>query len=52
MAQSLDPSERVTFKELLMANAMQVDSEINLLIKQLYGMTQFISHRQSSAGGR
>ncbi len=33
MAQKLDDSELVTFKELLMANSMEVDSVTNLLIQ-------------------
>jgi len=32
MAQKLDPSELVSFKELLMANSMQVDAIAQLLI--------------------
>ena len=34
MAEKLDPSELVSFKELLMANSMQVDAIAQLLIKK------------------
>ncbi len=34
MAQKLDDSELVTFKELLMANSIQVDAAIQLMIKK------------------
>jgi mannitol/fructose-specific phosphotransferase system IIA component (Ntr-type) len=34
MAEHLDPSELVSFKELLMANSMQVDAIAQLLIKK------------------
>ena len=34
MAEKLDPSELVNFKELLMANSMQVDAITQLLIKK------------------
>ncbi len=34
MAQKLDDSELVTFKELLMANAIQVDAAVQLMIKK------------------
>jgi hypothetical protein len=34
MAQPLDPNELVTFKELLMANSMQVDALVQLLIEE------------------
>jgi beta-N-acetylglucosaminidase len=34
MAEKLDPSEMVSFKELLMANSMQVDAIAQLLIKK------------------
>ena len=33
MAQKLDDTELVTFKELLMANSMEVDSVTNLCIQ-------------------
>ena len=33
MDQPLDPNELVTFKELLMANSMQVDALVQLLIE-------------------
>ena len=34
MAQKLDDSELVTFKELLMANSIQVDAAVQLMIKK------------------
>jgi len=34
MTEKLDPSEMVSFKELLMANSMQVDAIAQLLIKK------------------
>ena len=34
MAEQLDPNELVGFKELLMANSMQVDAIAQLLIKK------------------
>jgi hypothetical protein len=34
MSQPLDPKDLVTFKELLMANSIQVDALIQLLIEQ------------------
>ena len=34
MAQKLDPSETVTFKELLIANAIQIDALTQLLIEK------------------
>ena len=34
MAQQLDSSELVSFKELLMANAIQVDTAVQLLIEE------------------
>ena len=34
MAEKLDPSELVNFKELLMANSMQVDALAQLLIEK------------------
>ena len=34
MAEKLDQSELVSFKELLMANSMQVDAIVQLLIKK------------------
>ena len=34
MAEKLDPSELVNFKELLMTNSMQVDAIAQLLIKK------------------
>ena len=34
MVERLDPSELVSFKELLMANSMQVDAIAQLLIKK------------------
>ena len=33
MAKKLDPNELVTFKELLMANSIQVDTAVQLLIE-------------------
>ncbi len=36
MAQKLDDSEVVTFKELLMANSIQVDAAVQLMIKKGY----------------
>ena len=34
MAKQLDSDELVTFKELLMANSMQVDTAVQLLIEK------------------
>ena len=34
MAQPLDPQDHVTFKELLMANSMQVDALVQLLVEE------------------
>jgi hypothetical protein len=34
MAHRLDPDEIVTFKELLMANSIQVDTAVQLLIEK------------------
>ncbi len=34
MAQKLDPNELVTFKELLMANSIQVDTAVQVLIEK------------------
>ncbi len=34
MAEKLDPNELVSFKELLMANSMQVDAMAQLLIEK------------------
>ena len=34
MAQKIDNNELVTFKELLMANSMQVDAAVQLLIEK------------------
>ena len=34
MAQQLDSSELVNFKELLMANSMQVDAAVQLLMEK------------------
>ena len=34
MAQKLDPKETVTFKELLMANSIQVDALCQLMIEK------------------
>jgi hypothetical protein len=34
MAKQLDPNELVTFKELLMANSIQVDTAVQLLIER------------------
>jgi hypothetical protein len=34
MAQKLDPNELVSFKELLMANSIQVDTAVQLLIEK------------------
>ncbi len=34
MAQKLDDTELVTFKELLMANSIQVDAAVQLMIKK------------------
>jgi len=34
MAQPFDPKDLVTFKELLMANSMQVDALVQLLIEE------------------
>ena len=34
MTQALDPKELITFKELLMANSMQVDTLVQLLIEE------------------
>jgi len=34
MAKQLDPNELVSFKELLMANSMQVDAAVQLMIEK------------------
>ena len=34
MAQQLDPKETITFKDLLIANAIQIDSIIQLLMEK------------------
>ena len=34
MATKLDPSELVTFKELLIANSIQIDTAVQLLIEK------------------
>ena len=34
MTQQLDPKETITFKELLIANAIQIDSIIQLLLEK------------------
>ena len=34
MATKLDPSELVTFKELLLANSIQIDAAVQLLIEK------------------
>jgi hypothetical protein len=34
VAQQLDPKDLVTFKELLMANSIQVDTAVQLLIEK------------------
>ena len=34
MAQKLDPNELVNFKELLLANSIQVDTAVQLLIEK------------------
>jgi len=34
MAEKLDPKERVTFKELLIANSIQVDALTQLLVEK------------------
>ena len=34
MAEKLDPNELVSFKELLMANSIQVDAAVQLLIEK------------------
>ena len=36
MAQKLDDSEMVSFKELLMANSIQVDAAVQLMIRKGY----------------
>ena len=36
MAEKLDPKELVSFKELLMANSIQVDAAVQLLIEKGY----------------
>jgi mannitol/fructose-specific phosphotransferase system IIA component (Ntr-type) len=36
MATKLDPSELVTFKELLIANSIQIDTAVQLLIEKGY----------------
>jgi len=42
MAEKLDPSELVSFKELLMANSMQVDAIAQLLIeKRIFTKQEF-----------
>jgi hypothetical protein len=34
MAEQLDPKELVSFKELLMANAIQIDAAVQLLVEK------------------
>ena len=34
MAEQIDPKELVSFKELLMANAIQIDAAVQLLIEK------------------
>jgi hypothetical protein len=34
MAQPLDPQDHVTFKELLLANSIQVDALVQLLVEE------------------
>ena len=36
MAQKLDPNELVSFQELLMANSIQVDTAVQLLIEKVF----------------
>jgi len=36
MAKKLDPSEIVSFKELLLANSIQIDTAVQLLIEKGY----------------
>jgi hypothetical protein len=44
MAQALDPKELVSFKELLMANSIQVDALAQLLIEEgLISQEKFIA---------
>ena len=44
MAEQLDPSELVNFKELLMANSMQVDAIAQLLIeKSIFTEAEFLT---------
>ena len=44
MAQQLDSSELVNFKELLMANSIQVDAAVQLLIeKGFFTETEFFT---------
>ena len=44
MAQELDPKELVSFKELLLANSIQVDALAQLLIEQgIISQEQFIA---------
>ena len=46
MAQKLDDSEIVSFKELLMANSIQVDAAVQLLIETIhpYGAQLILLH--------
>ena len=47
MAQRLDDSEIVTFKELLMTNSIQVDAAVPLLIeKGFFTMDEFFAKLQ------
>jgi len=47
MAQKLDDNEIVTFKELLMANSIQVDAEVQLLIeKGFFTLDEFFTKLQ------
>jgi hypothetical protein len=46
MAQKLDDSEIVSFKELLMANSIQVDAAVQLLIeKGFFSKEEFFDNR-------
>ncbi len=50
MAEKLDPNELVSFKELLMANSIQIDAVAQLLIeKGIITKEEFFFQTQASA---
>ncbi|MFC1488579.1 hypothetical protein ACFL6B_01895 [Thermodesulfobacteriota bacterium] len=51
MAEQLDPNELVSFKELLMANSIQVDAAVQLLIeKGVFTKEEFFDKLQQVHG--